>query len=292
MKERMRHAYLIMAHHRFDILEELLKDLDDERNDLFLHIDVKAKNFSQEYFLALLHKAKLILVERMDIHWGGYSQIECITKLLKAATAYGYHLYYHFMVGVEFPLKTQDYIHNFFEENAGYEFIGFDIFDTDFEERVKYYHIFNKYARNNNLFQKMLNKFRIYAISVQKFLGTDISPQYLVLKKGNANWSITHDLACYIVEHEKETEKIYKHSFCGDEVFIHTLIYNSDFWNRVYDYDDEYHSSMRIVTWDNPFNRYSIKDLKMLLDSDRLFARKIDGNDAIELISSIKKKRI
>ncbi|MCH5342447.1 MAG: glycosyl transferase [Acetatifactor sp.] len=292
MNDNVRHAYMIMAHHRFDILEELLKDLDDARNDIFLHIDVKAKDFPTEYFSGLLHRARLILVERMDIHWGGYSQIECVTKLLKAATSYGYHLYYHFMVGVEFPLKTQNYIHDFFQKNAGYEFVGFDNYDTKFEERVRYYHIFNAYARNNNFFQKILNKIRICGVAIHKVLKVDISKKNnIIFKKGNANWSITHDLACYIVEHEKETEKIYRHSFCGDELFIHTLIYNSGFWMKVYDRNDEYHSSMRMMTWEDPYNQYHVDDLNKLIDSERLFARKIDGEDAMELIALIKANR-
>ena len=29
-----KHAYIIMAHNKFDILYELLKDLDDERNNI------------------------------------------------------------------------------------------------------------------------------------------------------------------------------------------------------------------------------------------------------------------
>lgn len=292
MKKNNKHAYLIMAHHRFDILEELLKDLDDERNDIFLHIDIKARDFPLHHFNRLLQKATLILIKRMDVHWGGYSQIECVGNLLKAATSYGYHSYYHFMVGVEFPLKNQNYIHKFFEHNAGYEFIGFDQKDNNFEERVKYYHVFNEYARNNTYFQKILNKIRIFGVAVQRLFNIDHSKKFgLVLKKGNANWSITHDLAYYIVTHEQTTEKIYRHSFCGDEVFIHTLVYNSRFRKNIYDPNDECHSSMRITTWDNKYNRYYVKDVDLLLNSGRLFARKIDGDDATNLISFIKKKR-
>lgn len=35
-----RHAYLIKAHHQFDLLEKLLWLLDDERNDIYIHIGV------------------------------------------------------------------------------------------------------------------------------------------------------------------------------------------------------------------------------------------------------------
>ena len=33
------HAYLIIAHDQFDLLESLLKCIDDERNDIYIHID-------------------------------------------------------------------------------------------------------------------------------------------------------------------------------------------------------------------------------------------------------------
>lgn len=39
--QNRRHAYLIMAHNQWDVLEQLLRALDDPRNDIFLHIDKK-----------------------------------------------------------------------------------------------------------------------------------------------------------------------------------------------------------------------------------------------------------
>lgn len=292
MNTQKRHAYMIMAHQKFDILKEILKDLDDDRNDIFLHIDKKTLDFPQDEIKDIVKRANLIITPRMDVHWGGFSQIQCVTMLLKIATQYGYHSYYHFMVGVEFPLKDQDYIHQFFDKNQGMEFIGFDNFDTHYYDRVRYYHIFNEYARNNNFYQKILNKIRVVCVAVQKCMKIDICKRYkIVFKKGNANWSITHELACYIVQHEKQIYRIYKHSFCGDEVFIHTLVFNSKYWDKVYDKTDEYKSSMRITTWTNLQNRYHLNDLNMLINSGRLFARKIDGDDALELIDAIKTNR-
>ena len=287
--KQKRHAYLIMAHHKFDILEEILKDLDDERNDIFLHIDKKAKNINIVNIKSKVARANLILTKRMNVYWGGYSQIECICMLLQTATEYCEHDYYHFMVGVEFPLKSQNYIHNFFEKNYGYEFIGFDNYDLIFLERVKFYHPFNSYARNNNFIGKILNKIRIASVKFQKTIGFSYNSRCdIEFKKGNANWSITHKLALYILSKRKEIKKIYRHSFCGDEIFIHTLVFNSNFWNVVYDKKDEYHSSMRMMTWTDSHNQYHICDLKELIESDRLFARKIDGDDALELIQMIK----
>ena len=43
----IKHAYMIMAHDQFELLSILIKMLDDPRNDIFLHIDKKAKDWQK-----------------------------------------------------------------------------------------------------------------------------------------------------------------------------------------------------------------------------------------------------
>lgn len=38
----MKHAYLIIAHNELEVLKRLISALDDERNDIYIHIDQKA----------------------------------------------------------------------------------------------------------------------------------------------------------------------------------------------------------------------------------------------------------
>ena len=287
-----RHAYLIMAHHRFDILGAVLLDLDDYRNDIFLHVDKKASNYRPEKIVSNVRKANLYLAERIDVQWGGYSQIKCILMWLKNATETGEYDFYHFMVGVEFPLKNQNDIHKFFDNHIGYEFIGFDNADTDFYDRIKFNHFLNEYARSHNLINKGLNLLRLLCVRIQQFLHVDKTKEYkFKFRKGSANWSISDGLARLIVSKRDEIERVYKHSYCGDEIFVHTIVYNSEYWDRVYDREDEYHSSMRITTWKNKENRFYLSDLEYLLSCKRLFARKIDGEDAHELIDGILRNR-
>ena len=80
-----RHAYLIMAHNHFDFLKELLGCLDDSRNDIYLHIDKKAGSFDPNQFTKVLNSSRLFFTERLDVRWGGYSQIACELLLLKTA---------------------------------------------------------------------------------------------------------------------------------------------------------------------------------------------------------------
>ena len=44
----MKHAFLIIAHNEYPILEVLLSMLDDERNDIYLHIDKRAVGLYQK----------------------------------------------------------------------------------------------------------------------------------------------------------------------------------------------------------------------------------------------------
>ena len=43
MNNNNKHAFLIIAHGKFNQLQILLNLLDDERNDLYVHIDKKAQ---------------------------------------------------------------------------------------------------------------------------------------------------------------------------------------------------------------------------------------------------------
>ena len=44
----MKHAYCILAHNNWSQLQLLLNNLDDDRNDIYLHVDLKSlENFNK-----------------------------------------------------------------------------------------------------------------------------------------------------------------------------------------------------------------------------------------------------
>lgn len=136
-----KHAYLIIAHTQFELLDVLLELLDYAENDIYLHIDKKVENIDIDRLHGLVRRAKLtILNTRIDVEWGTYSQIECELQLLEEATKKK-HSYYHLMSGVDLPLKSQKEIHNFFKRNMGTEYIHFDAsqIDPDTYNRVSKY---------------------------------------------------------------------------------------------------------------------------------------------------------
>ena len=150
----MRHAFLILAHNEFQILKILLSMLDDGRNDIYLHIDKKVVLGPLEQDLFRLAKARLFVLEqRLDVRWGDISVVKAELLLLETASMKGPYDYYHLLSGVDLPIKSQDYIHRFFEKNKGYEFVPYSCGEAnlkDLERKVFKYHLFCRYYKLNS----------------------------------------------------------------------------------------------------------------------------------------------
>ena len=151
-----KHAYMIIAHHQFDLLEMLVKLIDYEKNDIYIHIDKKVKNFDFDYFKSIPKYSNIYFTDRVSNTWGGYSNIKTELVLLKEAVK-GNYSYYHLLSGVDMPIKKADEIYKFFEQNNGKEFIHFTtpefIAKESTAERIGLYHVFHEFAgRKKNIF--------------------------------------------------------------------------------------------------------------------------------------------
>ena len=290
----MKHAYMIMAHHRIDLLQMLIDAIDDKRNDIIIHIDKKSDIDPSKLKTVF---SDLYFTDRINVNWAGFSQVECEYILLRKALSVGEHSYYHFVTGVNYPLWNQDYIHDFFSENKGTEFIGFDN-AIDFSKRVKFYIPFSEYGKLIGIKGKIISLIRTLSIYVQKMVGIDrLKNKKLIIKKGCAYFSITEEFAKYVLSEYKNIKGMLKYTLYGDEVFIQTLAFNSKFRNSLYSLDNEWSGSMREFAWPSnisgvhPGWNFSMTDLDYLLSSDRIFAMKFEGNDGIEVEKIIRKKK-
>lgn len=112
-----KHAYLIMAHNKFGQLGRLLKALDNEDNTLFVHIDKKCKAFDLDILNELkaqVVKSNIYIYNEISVYWSHFSQVQCELFLLRNAVNKGEFAYYHLLSGMDFPIKSQEYIHDFF----------------------------------------------------------------------------------------------------------------------------------------------------------------------------------
>ena len=296
METQKKHAYLIMAHHRPDVIGELLAALDDPRNDIYLHMDRKSAAIGPDGFE--MRFSRLTLIPPMDVSWGGYSQIECTLRLLKAAVKESEkngdcYSRYHLMTGATYPIKSQDEIHTFFDRYPDREYMDFD--EPVFEERVRYIHLFNESGLRPDEHDIRMKLRRLFA-GLQQRLGCDRFGRFgMECRKGLAYWSITHELAEYVIQNRKLIRRMMKHSISGDEIFMQTLVWNSSFRDRAFDAEGRAYGSMRLTTWPledagEPREDHCLmrQDLPYILGSDALFALKFDGACGMELIDAVK----
>lgn len=286
-----KHAYLIMAHNKLNELTNLIECIDYDSNDIYIHLDKKWK-LSKEEIQRIEKTAKksdiYFIKNRINVKWGTYTQIECEMSLLKESLKKGYQ-YYHLMSGVDMPLKKQVEIHNFFAQNAGKEFVHYDSnkIDSTAYERVSKYHFF--VSRSNGLIGKGVNQ-----ISRVLQKGIDRIGKYDIEFQKGANWfSITNDLAQYVLNKEKNIKKIFKYSRCGDEMFLQTIVINSRFKDKLVqnNYCDNYGTIQYCIDWKrgNPYT-YRLDDYDYLVESGMCFARKFDCSVDNEIIKAIKQK--
>lgn len=285
MNTNNKFAYLVMAHKADYTLKKLLIAIDDERNDIYLHIDKKSNINNFQELIQNIKKSKIFLVTRTKVEWGAYSQIEAELNLFREANKQHYK-YYHLISGSDLPIKNQDHIHDFFNNVNGKEFIRFESDEFNYSDRVHLYHPFQKNLRQYS-WQKLGNK---VAVLFQKILRIHVNSQ-IKFQKGTQWVSITDELVSYILQHEKWIQKTFRYSFCADEIFIQTLVHNSEYFKqRLYHpyYDNSMIAIQRLIDWNRgkPYV-FRKQDLDELKNAPYLFARKFDSEIDKEIIDLI-----
>ncbi|NLC18426.1 MAG: hypothetical protein GX757_04270 [Clostridiales bacterium] len=87
-------------------------------------------------------------------------------------------------------------------------------------------------------------------------------------------FSITHQLAKYIISKESWIRETFKYTTCADEIFLQTIAYNSGFASNIIN------DNLRFIDWKRGSNSspyiFRISDYNELINSKSLFARKFN----------------
>lgn len=277
----MKHAFLILAHNEFEVLRRLIACLDDDRNDIFIHFDKKLATLPD----VSTHYAGLTVLERrVDVRWGAPSMVKAELALFENALEKGPYRYYHLLSGVDLPIKSQDYIHHFFDEHDGKEFIGYTWtqMPPEFARKVRGWHLFPEDFRSGSLVKKAL---RAGFLRLQEVMGLPRNRD-VDFKKGSQWVSITEGMARYFVSRKTWIHKTFRNTFCCDELVMQTLAWNSPFRDELYDTEDDGKGCMRLIGW-RPMpdgekwtlQDWTAADFERIKGSTALFARKFNSRD-------------
>ena len=255
----MKHAFLIIAHNEYPILEVLLSMLDDERNDIYLHIDKRAVALYQKIKGFKTKKAGFYLIEKsIKVYWGDISLVKAEYLLFETALKNGTYVYYHLLSGTDLPIKSQDYIHEFFHKNSGKEFVGFwqnAAHQRDLERKVFRYYFFTQRLKDKgNLLHEITSLIRNAVLALHKISNYRRKTTF-EFKKGGQWVSITENAVSYLLQYKSTILKRMKYTLCPDEIFIQTLLWNSPFREKMYCINDANIGCMRDIDWErgNPY---------------------------------------
>ena len=212
------------------------------------------------------------ILEAEDALWGGYSLVDAelrgMERLLEMNDRWTHYIN---LSGQDLPLKSQDYIRQFFAANPGKQFI------RALDQRKERPDTMN---RVSHLFVEENGKMtatgvpRRYPTGDTPFIGTQ--------------WKAVTRSFCEYVCHDPHVERFkafYRGSFIPDEAFFQSVIMNSGDQGIVMNDD------LRMIDWVpdgdiklRPRN-YDTKDLVELQRSTDLFARKFDAEQNTEILS-------
>lgn len=264
----MKIAHLILAHTATEQLERLINRLKHEDAHFFIHVDKKSDIRPFEK-LEVMPNVRLVC-NRVKVFWGGFSQVQATLNGMKEIMGSGTKFdYINLMSGMDYPIKSTRFIHDFLQDNPGNIYMRCEPIMEQWKEaatRITGYHLANINFPGKYKVERALNRL--------------MPPRTLrnaMTAVGRSQWfTISGESVAYILEYVKANPwitRFFKLSWGADEIFFHTILYNSPYRQAIQS------DNLTYTDWSrggaSP-KLLAADDIKALLQTDKLFARKFD----------------
>jgi len=287
-------AYLILAHQNITQLAKLIDSLTlGNQNYCFIHFDLG--NYSSSKIKQLRKTTSSdswhVIRRKMHINWGGFNMIEATLALILEVLNFNKFKFERLSLhsGMDFPLKDNEEIENFFKENKEKQYIEFfklpnseNWFGNGGLDRVNYYWFIDDLGFTESY---KLVRAQIMADAHKNH------PEGIKRIYGGSQWfTITSECARYIIDYLNENSGIYhyfKYSYIPDEMFFQTILLNSKFKKQIVN------DNLRMIDWPTGSKHpkiFETKDLNKIEESVKLFARKFDENVDSQIIQYLSRK--
>lgn len=279
------HAYCIMAHGNWEQLQMLVDMLDDERNDIYLHIDKKSLTSYNNWGGVLCHFSHLVITDSVDVRWGHYSLLVAEMTLFRHVVDSGNNYNrVHLISGADLPIKSQDYIHAFFLQNTK-EYLSFNSKDENANRlkiRLRYYHLFGRWRKT----VKGANLLRRLLLILQGPFVNRLKNCPLNFEKGSEWCSLTLRATQFLCDNIDQYKYIFKYTNCCDEEYKQMILASEP----SFQFSEPNEGCLRYVFFEQhqPSPRtLQMDDYCKIKASNCLFARKFDIHVDKEIVSRI-----
>jgi hypothetical protein len=271
----MKIACLILTHKNPEQLQRIIKAMQHPAIDIYIHVDKKVDIHA---FADLENESNVFFIKnRVKVYWGSYSVIQATLNGFAEIIPKSYD-YINVMSAQDFPLKPASFIYEYIKKRRGTEFVTCLSVDKQWQEakiRVTNYFFMNWRFPGRFRLEKIINA----VLPKRKF-----PLNYEIV--GKECWfTITTAAAIYIVDFIKkhpEAVRFFKFTWTADELMIPTILYNSQFKDRISD-------NLVYIDWSESLDAhpkiFKMKDAEKLSQSEKLFARKFDVAVDEEILS-------
>ncbi len=275
----MKIANLILTYTSPQLTERLIVTLQHPQLDFYIHVD---KKFSVTPYLYLRKYPNVYFINnREDVRWAGYNTIKATFNCIKEITASGIEYdYINFLSGQDYPIKSAEYILDFFERNHGKQFIEYKDVYKEWQEaipRFTRYHFTNYTFKGKDRLAQLIN-----------WLTPKRKIPYQLVPYGKAMfWMLTPSRAMYVVnfvESRPVLERYFEHTWASDEFVFQTILMNSPYKNELVNNDYRY------IDWSGGGAHpkiLTLEDFEKLKKSEDLFTRKVNLDKSADLLNAL-----
>lgn len=273
----MKIAFLILCHKNEIQIKMLVKQLNNEYTDIYVHIDSKfgkIERLSQENIILLDN------CERVDVKWSSFSMVTATLNLINKCLSSGKKYDYVFLVsGQDFPLKSNMQILEYLKSNNGCNYIEIknhnENYQSVFPKRNELY--YPQWMINTSFFAKVIRKmyilltggrsytYRLFKRKNTTGLDFEYGSQWWCLQGQVLEWMMNY------INNHPEYPTFFKNALTPDECFFQTLFINSPFANTRKD-------KLMWLQWAGNHPRLIVEDDidSLIKNNSVLFARKFD----------------
>lgn len=221
----MKHAFLIIAHNNFGVLQKIVSQLDSENCDFFIHYDRKVHNIPS---VSAQYSHIFICSPRIDVRWGDFSQIKCEMTLLDFALCSGVtYDYYHIISGTHLPLVAPNGIDDYFRHHPSAVFQLMDTSEYEIDMKVRRWNLCTQtFKHKSQLIERSSQLVWRFSNAFQRITGIGRNKGCHFVKA--SQWcSLSRETARNIAARQTKIFKKYRWSFCGDEYFMASEVSDS-----------------------------------------------------------------
>lgn len=291
----MDHAFLITAYSCPEHLRELITVISSAQSYIYIHLDKKSES-KFDYLIQEYRGDSRVqfLEENLRVSWGGYSHLQAINLLINKALENNSLQRFHLISGSDYLVRPIRDLFGHFEQHKDVEYLEYAPLpistwrDSGGVDRIRRYYLHDMLPPKT-LSHTILEKIFLVLQKVL-FVKRQIPNGLLPLYGGSTWWSLTREAVEHYKTEFRKCGAIFKHTFCGEEIAMQSILMNSSFSGKVCN------DNLRYIDWtptSNPPPRIlDVFSFEKIVASNNFFARKFSYPTSETLVKKLQEEVI